>query len=186
MTDAEQAVSEERLRQFARTHIRHEGNRSNTTLPSEELASMANELLRLRSAQQRREAGRTQAPLEWKCLNAKAGCTWSGTNPTRIKDGIVACPSCGHSASMFSRPGEAAREDDSGSHIVGPPLDINEVLSTLEKEDARDTDRLYWLVRQIGGDESRRIVGVLSDTGNISAWREAIDAAIRSQEAGET
>ena len=42
-------VSEERLRQFARVHVRHEGSRSNTTLPSEELASIAQELERLRA-----------------------------------------------------------------------------------------------------------------------------------------
>jgi hypothetical protein len=46
----DERVSDERLEQFARTHVRHEGNRSNTTLPSDELRSMALELAQRRSA----------------------------------------------------------------------------------------------------------------------------------------
>lgn len=48
MSGTGERVSEERLRQFARKHVRHEGNRSNTTLPSEELQSLSDELLALR------------------------------------------------------------------------------------------------------------------------------------------
>lgn len=43
-------VSNERLRQFALKHIRHEGNRSYVTLPAEELQSVANELLTMRAS----------------------------------------------------------------------------------------------------------------------------------------
>ncbi len=42
-------LDDERVRQFARRHVRHEGNRSNTTLPSEELQALADEVLHYRS-----------------------------------------------------------------------------------------------------------------------------------------
>ena len=44
-------------------------------------------------------------------------------------------------------------------------------------EIGHDSDRLDWLCRNIKGDEARRIVGVISNTGCVDLWREAIDAA---------
>lgn len=44
-----ETLSEERLRQYARRHIRHEGRRSTITAPAEEIQAMADELLRLRT-----------------------------------------------------------------------------------------------------------------------------------------
>lgn len=40
-----------------------------------------------------------------------------------------------------------------------------------------DSERLDWFCRNVRGPESRRMVGVIADTGNLGLWRQAIDAA---------
>lgn len=51
-------------------------------------------------------------------------------------------------------------------------------------EMARDADRLDWLLRKLPCDALRCCVGVLSDTSDEDAFREAIDAAIAAEKGG--
>lgn len=47
-----------------------------------------------------------------------------------------------------------------------------------------DTERLEWIVRNISGRELRRILGVFSDTGDMTDVSKRIDAAMDEEERG--
>lgn len=49
-------------------------------------------------------------------------------------------------------------------------------------ECAEDTKRLDWLCRMMRGSEARRMLGTIANTGDLTLWRQAIDAAMKGDE----